>query len=388
MKIKVNYQVLIILAGLAALLLAGFAVIQPGKSTHPHYTLTPLPTSNAGTLLLLSDGEVQQLDVAVSGAITGTLQTASDQTQLSERCVRAEQVASPDGRNVAFKVYCDEQSYTQVMDITTGEIRTIQPTSDYPESTFLGWTPDGASALLWTGSMIESDQVMVVNLETGESEALDTPAYTYSAAISPDNELVLFTVTKGLGWGGELWMMNRDGGHQKMLLQEQQHIIAFPQWSPGGEFIAYIRMIDSNIPFTVGELCLADGDGRNQRCIPQAEASADTGHGYPLIWSPDGKWVAFIVRANPNDRRANEDPAALRSNIFLADPVTSQAHPLTQFDDALVDGIAWSPNGLQLAFRKTENGFSDIWVIDIATGELQQVTQNGNAQSPVWIGQK
>jgi Tol biopolymer transport system component len=302
--------------------------------------------------------------------------------------VRAEQVASPNGHNIAFKVYCDEQSYTQVMDIATGEIRTIQPAYDLPESIFLGWTPDSESALLWTGSMIESEQVMVVNIETGASESLDTPAYTYGASISPNSERVLFTVTKGLGWGGELWMMNRNGESKKMLLHEPQHIIVFPSWSPGGEFIAYLRMGDSNIPFMVGELCLADGDGRNQRCIPQVEAPADTGHGYPLVWSPDGKWVAFIVRTNPNDRRANDDPAALRSNIFLADPLNNQARPLTQFDDALVDGIAWSPNGLQLAFRKTENGLSDIWVIDIATGELQQVTQGGNAQSPVWLSQK
>jgi Tol biopolymer transport system component len=179
----------------------------------------------------------------------------------------------------------------------------------------------------------------------------------------------------------ELWMMDRNGGNKHLLLQEPQHIIAYPRWSPGGEAIAYIRMMDSNVPFSVGELCLADGLGANQRCI----APADAGHGYPPVWSPDGKRVAFVVRRNPDDQRANNEKDQLLSNIYLADPQTNQFYPLTQFENALTDGLVWSPNGLQIAFRRVENGQANIWIVDIADGKLQQVTFDGYVSYPVWL---
>jgi hypothetical protein len=54
----------------------------------------------------------------------------------------------------------------------------------------------------------------------------------------------------------------------------------------------------------------------------------------------------------------------------------------------ITDGIVWSPNGEQLAFRTTAGGSSDIWIADLATGELQQITQDANAGYPVWLSQE
>ncbi len=372
---------ILILCGISAviLIMVGYRLL----NSKPQFIPPPVPTSNAGTLLLVSGGQsVEQLSVTASGVITGTPASATTgPSDLSPECIIGGQVASPDGKQVAIKIYCDEQSYTRVLDVTTGEVQDIQ-TKAGPESRFLGWSPDGRAAVVWSG-YIEVSQIQVVNLKTGDTEILDTPPHTYNAAISPDNDRVLFVVTKGLGWGGELWMMRLNGGNQQMILQDPTHLISFPSWSPDMQAITYIRMEDSSIPFTIGELCLADGDGHNQRCV----AAADAGHGYPPVWSPDSKWVAFVVRENPDDVGANNESSALISNIYLANPQTNETRPLTHFENAIVNGAVWSPNGQQLAFRKTENGLSDIWLIDIATGELQQVTQNGNASWPVWLSQ-
>ena len=92
--------------------------------------------------------------------------------------------------------------------------------------------------------------------------------------------------------------MDRNGRNREQIINDPVHIIAYPRWSPTGDNIAYIRMPDSNVPFTVGELVLADGNGRNERVI----APADAGHGYPPVWSPDGRQVAFVVRENERER--------------------------------------------------------------------------------------
>jgi len=56
-------------------------------------------------------------------------------------------------------------------------------------------------------------------------------------------------------------------------------------------------MPDSNIPFTVGELWVTNGDGNN----PVLLGEADAGHGYEPAWSPDGAQIAFLGRENKSD---------------------------------------------------------------------------------------
>jgi hypothetical protein len=38
--------------------------------------------------------------------------------------------------------------------------------------------------------------------------------------------------------------------------------------------------------------------------------------------------------------------------------------------------------------RSTADGVSDIWVADVETGELQQITDGAEAAYPVWLGEK
>jgi len=114
-------------------------------------------------------------------------------------------------------------------------------------------------------------------------------------------------------------------------------------------------------------------------------ASADGRHGYPLVWSPDGTSVAFVVRENPDNARADRDPLALESNIYLADVKTGNTRALTHFKKSLVDGVVWSPNGSQIAFRAVSAGASEIWLANLSGDRAQLLTSNADAIAPVWI---
>jgi len=60
-----------------------------------------------------------------------------------------------------------------------------------------------------------------------------------------------------------------------------------------------------------------------------------------------------------------------------------------QFDGALTDGPAWSPDGVWLAFSTDIGDGPDIWLAEAATGAVYQVTQNAYARCPIWVmGQK
>lgn len=343
-----------------------------------------LPAEGQDTLLFVSQAAsspaLQRLSILRELLPGGPPSTFTrDAMRLADRCKIGAQSASPNGRWVALHINCQDGAYTQVLEAGTGRIR--RPTNWPQASLFLDWAPDGNSVILRTDP-ISHDQIILVNLDSGATTHLNTPPYAYDAAFSPDGQQVLYPASRGLGWGGELWLTSRDGSAPQLLVQERQYLVVSPRWSPQGNAIAYIRMPDTNIPFTPGELWLADGAGQNRRMI----AAADAGHGYPPAWSPDGKTLAFVGRENPRSVRADNLPEALESNIYLFDIQTNAVRPLTQFKGALTDSIAWSPDGTRIAFRTTAGGGSDIWVADVNTGRMQPITSGLEANYPAWLG--
>lgn len=287
--------------------------------------------------------------------------------------------ASPNGRWIAVDVGCEARSHTLLLEVATGQAHPAEP-EPWRESFFLNWAPDGESFLLRVDP-IGDDLILMVSARSGRFEQMDVPSFTYDVTFSPDGKRVLYAVSRGLGFGSEVWIMDRDGRTREQIVNDPAHVIAYPRWSPSGDAIAFIRMPDSNIPFTVGELVLTDGDGRNGRVI----APADAGHGYPPVWSPDGRQVAFVVRENVEDRRADVEAPALESNIYIADVATGEVRALTRFAGALTEVPAWSPDGAWLAFSTNAGEAPDIWLAEVATGAVYQVTRNAYARCPVWV---
>jgi TolB protein len=321
----------------------------------------------------ISANEPRQLAQQAAFAATESIPFSSGM------CDIAGLYASPNGRWVAIEVGCEAGVHTLVMTAATGEIRPVW-SDPWESSFFLGWATDGNSLLVRVGHLGES-AVFLVNVQHMRADRMDTPSFTYDVAFSPDGKRVLYATTRGLGFGSEVWLMDRDGRNREQIINDPAHIIAYPRWSPTGEAIAYIRMPDSNVPFTVGELVLADGNGRNERVI----APADAGHGYPPVWSPDGQQVAFVVRENAGDRRADVVASALESNICIADAASGDVRAVTRFEGALTEVPAWSPDGAWLAFSTDAGGVADVWLAEVTTGEVWQVTRNANARYPVWV---
>jgi len=289
---------------------------------------------------------------------------------------------SPNGHWIAMDIGCAARTYTLLLEVATGQTRLAEP-EPWRESFFLNWSPDGDSFLLHVDP-IGDDLILLVNARSGRFQQMDTPLFTYDAAFSPDGKRVLYAISRGLGFGSEVWMMDRNGCHREQVISDPAHIIAYPRWSPTGEAIAYVRMPDSNVPFTVGELVLADGNGHNERVI----GPADAGHGYPPVWSPDGRQVAFVVRENPESAAADIAALYLESNIYIAGAASGDVQAVTPFEGALTDSPTWSPDGAWLAFSTDAGGIADVWLVEVASGAVQQVTQNAAAHCPVWLAGK
>jgi Tol biopolymer transport system component len=87
-----------------------------------------------------------------------------------------------------------------------------------------------------------------------------------------------------LGYGSELHAAQRSGRNSQLLYEDPFNYISFARYSPDGRQIAFIKIPDTQTPFTVGELWVMDADGSNPRKL----ADVDAGHGYAANWSVDG----------------------------------------------------------------------------------------------------
>jgi hypothetical protein len=97
------------------------------------------------------------------------------------------------------------------------------------------------------------------------------------------------------------------------------------------------------------------------------------GHALHPILSPDGKSICFELVANQTSTMMQFDPSTRevvpRAISILRDPPMSVA----------------SPDGKWMAFESTQNGPSQIWLRDLSSGKVRQLTGgNCNSSSPAW----
>ena len=94
-------------------------------------------------------------------------------------------------------------------------------------------------------------------------------------------------------------------------------------------------------------------------------------------WSPDGETLAWVSL-----RDANLEIYS----IPLTDEVDfANASRLTR-SSARDWYVAWSPDGSQIAFNNNEGGIENIYLMDVATGDITQLTDDEEAHSlhPFW----
>ncbi len=346
---------------------------------------TPLP---AGLAYFGSNGLGWRQPLDAQGQASGAAQSLADLSNLvGYSCEVLDLYPSPDGRYLAAQANCEWDGYVLLVDLSSGQVTRLAGTLGQG-SIFLDWQPGGEPCLAVRAEPTGDGGVYLVDARTLEAERLPVSGATYDVAFSPDGARVLFAVTEGLGHGSELWVMNRDGGNAMMLLREPQHIIALPRWSSDGQRWAYVRIVDNEVPFTVGELWVMDDDEARM-----LSSRADAGHGYRPAWSPDGRSIAFVARENASDPAADVAAGRLESNIYLAEVASGQVRAVTRFAGRLVEAPVWSPDGQRLVFGAGPSAGSgqsvgseaDVWQVEVSGGAARQMTRGAGARLVTWL---
>jgi len=299
---------------------------------------------------------------------------------------------APIGPTLLIELNCPNGQTVLFLDLESGVA--TQPITD-TDVHFLAWTPDGKSVYLKVDSLGNS---RIVRISTkGTPEFIPITEFTYDLSASPDAGEFTFTFSRGLGYGSELYLAQNNGRTTQLLLADQFNYISFTRFSPDGKRIAFIKIPDTQTPFTVGELWVIPATVTFANKTPSSMengmilAQVDAGHGYAANWSPDGKQIAFVVRENPDDEKANQSSDALISNIYMVDVDTGKLTQITDYSNARVETPCWSPDGNTLAFNGVINDRMNVFIVDmesVGVGSSNpeiKALETGSTCCPAWM---
>lgn len=285
-------------------------------------------------------------------------------------CITDSLIASPNGRYVAVQYNCEADIFVRVFDWHNPGVEPAISVRGY----FMDWSPDGNWFLF---RQTDEQQVWLVATDGSTQTLLNLPPGTYETTFKPDGQRILFATSEGLGRGSQLGVLDLLDNSQVIQQTFPMQTVASPRWSPDGTQLVYILMDDSNIPYTVGELWLANGKGQPITFLDEADA----GHGYPPVWVPGGGAITYIKRENPDSPRATYFAESLHSNIYQVDINTGMVISLTQFSETLVYDVVWSLDGQQLAFTAGDA----VWLRQPGQSPVQ-ISQPGLiTRHPVWL---
>ena len=248
-------------------------------------------------------------------------------------------VRSPDGRAVAYLRAVDGRTALVVMELATGETRTLATGLRLGWDRRVDWSPSGR-ALYLAAAGIE-DSLFVgwrVPLDGSPAERLAHDGRDVLAATPLADgrvALSLYRTRTAVGLvpvtGGEPTDVTTTGSMSAFL----------PSWHPDGRALGFItfswRRVRMPVDFDLGVLDLdAEGTPTGTVRVLLSEEHED----YGAAWSPDGRWLAFHSHVEQSD------------DIWLV-PVAGSERPtrLTWFGPGADTGEPdWSPDGRTLAF--------------------------------------
>lgn len=239
------------------------------------------------------------------------------------------------------------------------ELVAVHPAGDSVAEVYLGAiSPDGRffSYTDWS-----TGDLAVRDLETGESRRLtqkgtwEVPEFAQAVqAISPDGRHIAY------GWQGmsscDLRMIDLDGSEPRILYRDDEIARILPHdWSGDGQHIlATFSRKDGTEQMVL--VSVADGSARVLRTF---DAASGSGAGNILAFLPDGRFVVYDSRSNPES--PDRDIHVLSVDGRRSSPLVEHAA-----NDYV---LGWAPDGDWVLFASDREGTLDAWGIQVVDGQ-------------------
>ena len=172
-----------------------------------------------------------------------------------------------------------------------------------------------------------------------------------------------------------------------------------PFFSPDGRYHAF-KSTDDDDNYGVHVYDVEAGEYRF--VAPVHESDAFLGHraAKNLVWSPDGRYIAYVSAEHEAEERSDTEPLVLdrllfksrtgysdnlRTHIFIVPVAGGKPRQLT-FGEYDEHSIAWSPHGTEIAFISNRaldpddvHG-NDLWVVNVNDGAVRPLTDTSGPE--------
>jgi Tol biopolymer transport system component len=308
-------------------------------------------------------------------------------------------VWSPNGKKIAFRKYLtendlDTEIYTMNADGSVVTDLTNSPGDDWQAA----WSPDGKKIAFvsnrdepdayncYSTSGICNWEIYVMNSDgTGLRRLTDSPNIDTDPSWSPDGTKIVFSTYRHeadplncyrTACNYEIYTTGADGGGLSRLTVDP-HQDRYPQWSPRGDQILFLRKAGGSY-YDPDHLYVTGTDGVGEHRLVDGLYNEDQ-----ATWSPDGNRIVF--ESNTQIHVVNRDGSGhdVLVNDIVSDPNDPNYYVAIYNRDPV-----WSPDGTQIAFSHDECpyycDYSRLQTIN-ADGSGGRTTVAGNAAvSPDW----
>ena len=268
-----------------------------------------------------------------------------------------------------------------VIDVEQALYRTLDRGQPY----FWSWLPDSSALLTHVGGdarVSAQARLSLVPLDPLRTKAdfTITPTAFQAPAISADGRYMAY-VTGGSD-GNQVVVREIDGPEERVITEVP--VYAYLAYAPVGTQIAVLKTPRPGLSAD-GTLSIFDTRGGSAITLPENNVIA-------FFWSPNGQRIAYLVPAQPDEEQGLmlEPLFARQRNLVYLELRVADARrgnswlvvqfPISQaflrshlpfFDQYLLSGSIWSPNGRFLTYSAfTNQGVPGVFV-SAASGSLK-----------------
>jgi TolB protein len=226
------------------------------------------------------------------------------------------------------------------------------------------WSPDG-SRIAFTVFGPGTGVIMVQTLAGGRRSIVPgtSTGLNITPAFSPDGRTIVFGHSGEEGTDIFAADVAQNCCVQRLTVGRYADNLS-PTFSPDGRRMAFVSTRAGQ-----PQIYLMAADGTDQELLAPFDFGA-TGSSNAPEWSPDGASVVF-------HRDVNRAP-----QIFVLDVASRRVRQMTS--SGRNEDPTWAPDGRHLAFVSDRSGQRQLWVIDAITGRIRQLTFIGQARLPAW----